>query len=256
MGNIHIQWGFYGDTIVMQLNEPIIENEEQIISEPVELKLKHFLPGVSIHYSLDGNDPDSIQSPVFKPGIFLDKQAMLKAKAFKKGWISSDATQLFFFKNKYKPDSIWALHPADNAYKGNGSASLNDNIKGDNNFRSGKWLGYRQNPMEVILYFNKPANVSGITLSSLVDIASYIMPPSSIEVWGGTTLANLKLLKKIQPKQPEKEAPLYTEGFECAFPAREVQYIRILAKPVGVLPAWHRGKGDKAWIFTDEIFVN
>jgi uncharacterized membrane protein len=256
LGNTRIQWGFYADTIIMQLNAPIIENEAQIISEPIELKLKHFLPGVSIHYSLDGNDPDSVQSPLYKPGILLDKQANLKAKAFKKGWISSSAAQLFFFKNKYKPDSIRALQPADNSYKGNGAATLNDNIKGDNNFRSGKWLGYRFNPMEVMLYFNKPTPVSSITLSSLVDIASYIMPPQSVEVWGGTTLAGMKLLTKIQPKQPEKEAPLYTEGFECTFAAREVQYIRILAKPVNVLPSWHRGKGDKAWIFTDEIFVN
>lgn len=247
----NIQWGFNGDTITMQLNAPIIENEAQIISEPVELKLKHFLQGVSIHYSLDGNDPDSIKSPVYKPGILLDTQAMLKAKAFKKGWISSSAAQLFFFKNKYKPDSIHALQPADNSYKGNGAATLNDNIKGDNNFRSGKWLGYRFNPMEVMLYFNKPTPVSSITLSQLVDIASYIMPPQSVEVWGGTNLANMKLLQKIQPKQPEKEAPLYTAGFECSFAVREVQYIRILSKPVGVLPAWHRGKDDKAWIFID-----
>lgn len=256
LGNIPIQWGFFGDTITMQLNAPIIENEAQIISEPVELKLKHFLPGVSIHYSLDGSDPDSLQSPVYQPGILLDKQALLKSKAFKKGWISSSVTQLFFFKNKYKPDSIRALQAADNSYKGNGAATLNDNIKGDNNFRSGKWLGYRFNPMEVILYFNKPTPVSSITLSNLVDIASYIMPPQSVEVWGGTTLSNMKLLQKIQPKQPVKEGPLYTEGFACNFAAIEVQYIRILAKPVGQLPSWHRGKGDKAWIFIDEIFVN
>ena len=256
LGNARIQWGFNGDTIVMQLNAPIIENEMQIISEPVELKLKHFLPGVSIHYSIDGNDPDSIESPVYKPGILLDKQGMLKAKAFKKGWISSNTAQLFLFKNKYKPDSIKALQPADNAYKGNGPATLNDNIKGDDNFRSGKWLGYRFNPMEVILYFNKPTPVSGITLSSLVDIASYIMPPQSVEVWGGNSLTNMKLLQKMLPGQPQKEAPVYTEGFECNFAAQEVKYIRILAKPVGKLPAWHRGKGDKAWIFLDEIFVN
>lgn len=256
LNNTRIQWGFYGDTITMQLNAPIIENEAQIISDPVELKLKHFLPGVSIHYSLDGNDPDSIQSPLYKPGILLNKQAMLKAKAFKKGWISSNTGQLFFFKNKYKPDSIKALQQADNAYKGNGPATLNDNIKGDNNFRSGKWLGYRFNPMEVVLYFNKPTPVSGITLSSLVDIASYIMPPQSVEVWGGSSLTNMKLLQKMLPGQPQKEAPVYTEGFECNFAAQEVQYIRILAKPVGKLPAWHRGKGDKAWIFLDEIFVN
>ena len=256
LGNTLIQWGFYADTIIMQLNAPIIENEVQIISEPIELKMKHFLPGVSIHYSLDGSDPDSLQSPIYQPGILMDNQALLKAKAFKQGWMSSNVAQLYFYKNKYKPDSVWALLPADVAYKGNGPSTLNDHVKGDNNFRSGKWLGYRFNAMDIVLRFNKPIPVSSITLSNLVDIASYIMPPQSVEVWGGTTLAGMKLLTKIQPKQPEKEAPLYIEGFECTFTTQPVQFIRILAKPVAILPAWHRGKGDKAWIFTDEIFIN
>jgi hypothetical protein len=26
--------------------------------------------------------------------------------------------------------------------------------------------------------------------------------------------------------------------------------------PVSKLPAWHPGKGDKGWVFTDEVFVN
>lgn len=255
-GNKRIEWGFYGDTLAMQLNAPVIENEAQILTEPTELKLKHFLAGVTIHYSLDGSDPDSLQSPVYKPGIMINSQALLKAKAFKQGWLSSNVAQLNFYKNKYKPDSVWALLPADEAYKGNGPATLNDNIKGDNNFRSGKWLGYRFNAMDLMLRFNKPTPVSSITLSSLVDIASYIMPPQSVEVWGGTGMANMKLLKRIQPVQPLKEVPFYMEGFECRFNPETITFIRILARPIGILPPWHRGKGDKAWIFTDEIFVN
>ncbi len=89
-----------------------------------------------------------------------------------------------------------------------------------------------------------------------MDVASYIMPPQSIEVWGGPDKGNMKMLKKIQPGQPQKLMPFYTEGFECNFPAKPVQCMRIIARPVNALPAWHPGKGDKAWIFTDEIFVN
>ncbi len=251
-----IHWGFFADTITLQLNPPIIENDTQIISQPTQLKIKHFLPGVAIHYTLDGSEPDSLRSPVYQPGAVISRQALVKAKAFKPGWIRSNTARLFIFQQKYRPDSITALQPPDPAYKGNGAFTLYDNIKGDQNFRSGKWLGYRHNPMEVLVQFKQPSMVSGVTLSSLVDIVSYIMPPQSVEVWGGNTPGTMKLLAKIQPAQPEKEAPLYTEGFECRFSPQPVKYLRILSKPLPRLPAWHRGKGDKAWIFMDEIFVN
>jgi hypothetical protein len=35
-----------------------------------------------------------------------------------------------------------------------------------------------------------------------------------------------------------------------------MKYIRLQATPVKSLPAWHPGKGQKGWIFIDEVFVN
>jgi hypothetical protein len=197
-----------------------------------------------------------MRSEIYKPGIVMNEQALLKAKAFKPGWISSNVSQLFFFKNTFAADSAQALLPPDNGYKGNGAATLIDHIKGDNNFRTGKYLGFRNNNLDVLLFFNQPKNISSITLSSLVDIGSYIMPPMSMEVWGGKTKANMKLLQKIQPAQPIKQVPTYSIGYTCSFTTQPLQYIRVVAKPVAVLPAWHPGKGDKGWFFADEIFVN
>ncbi|HSB92881.1 MAG TPA: DUF2231 domain-containing protein, partial [Flavitalea sp.] len=41
--NVHVEQGFKGDTILTKLNEPIVENEEEIITDPVPLKLKHYV---------------------------------------------------------------------------------------------------------------------------------------------------------------------------------------------------------------------
>ncbi|HSC54793.1 MAG TPA: FN3 associated domain-containing protein [Phnomibacter sp.] len=254
--NKNIQWGFSGDTIIMKLNAPIIENEAQILTGPAELKLKHYLPGVSIRYTLDGSTPDSVLSPEYKPGTMLTQQVLLKAKAFKAGWISSNEVQQFFFKNKFEVDTIVAFLPPEEMFKGHGMAALTDHIRGDNNFRNEKYLGYRANIFDAVLYFKQPRNISAITLSSLVDISAYIMPPAQVEVWGGMTKNNMKLLQKIQPTQPLALMPAYTQGFECKFAAQPLQYIRIVAKPVRPLPAWHPGKGERGWFFIDEIFVN
>jgi hypothetical protein len=83
------------------------------------------------------------------------------------------------------------------------------------------------------------------------------MPPQSFEVWGGTNKNDMKLLGKTKPKQPVKEDdPFGNIAIECNFPATEVSCIKFVAKPVKHLPKWHPGKGEKGWIFIDEVLVN
>lgn len=256
LGKKNIQWGFNGDTIQMKLNAPIIENEAQVMTEPIELRLKHFLPGVSIRYTLDGSEPDSIHSPEYKAGTMIHEQALVKTKAFKAGWMSSDVASLFFYKNKYRPDTAIAILPPDVSYKGDGATTIIDNVKADKNFRSGKWLGYKENAMQTLLVFAKPQAVSSVTISSMIDIGSYIMPAMRIEVWGGNHPQQLKRLQTLTPVQPTKEIPSYLEAFDLKFDTQTVQYLKVVAVPVSKLPAWHRGKGDKGWFFVDECFIN
>lgn len=251
-----IVWGYNGDTLVLPLNPPIIQNEKQIIDGSTELLVKHYLPGVALRYTLDGSDPDSLRSPIFMPGKILDSAATFRVKAFKPGWLSSEIAEKMFYKNRFHPDTVILNLPPADGYKANGGATLNDLEKGDNNFRSGKWLGYKDNRMEALLLFNKPIEPSKVSLSSLVDIASYIMPPLRIEVWGGSSPSTLQMLTSTSPMQPLKEAPVYLQGYDLRFLPRQVSCLKVVAVPVNKLPAWHRGKGDKGWVFADEIFVN
>ncbi|WP_394767495.1 FN3 associated domain-containing protein [Ferruginibacter sp.] len=255
--NTKIETGFTGDTIIIKLNKPLIENEEQVLLQPVALKLKHYVKGVTIRYTTDGTEPDSILSPVYKSDFMLDKNTTIKAKVFKPGWISSDVTEKTFYKAGYKIDSIRFVQPAaDEPYKKMSAAVLADGQKGDQNFRSGKWIGFRGYPMQAILYFDTVRNISSVTISSLVDINGFIMPPQQLEVWAGKDLEHLHLLKKINPEQPVKEAPGYLKGYELNFAPVKEKYIKVVVTPVAKLPNWHKGKNDKGWIFVDEIFLN
>ncbi len=251
-----IEKGFSGDTILLKLNQPLIENEEQVILQPSPLKLKHFLNNVAIHYTTDGTEPDSLKSPLYKTGVLIDKSMTVKARAFKPGWVSSDAAEKVFFKSGYKIDSIELLQQPDPKYKSTGGKILTDNQKGDFNFGNGKWLGYRQTSFDAMLYLDQPKSLSSLTVSMLIDIPSYLMPPSEIIVWGGMEPGNLKMLKKIRPEQPGKEVPRYIKGYELAFPTTQVKYLKLSVVPVLKLPSWHGGKGERGWIFTDEIFLN
>ena len=82
------------------------------------------------------------------------------------------------------------------------------------------------------------------------------MPPQAIEVWAGNHPASLRLLKRIQPQQPSKEKPAYLTGYNVTFHPVNVKILKVIVMPVSKLPLWHKGKGDKGWVFADEIFLN
>ena len=254
--NLLVETGFRADTVVAKLTPPILENEELVLSSPQRLKLKQYIKGVAIRYTVDGTDPDSLRSALYNQDVTISGNAHLKAIAYKPGWSSSDTLNAYFFAAKYKADSVIHLLPPDKDFKDEKGKTLIDFVKGDNNFRSGKWIGFRANPMEALLLFNNPSTISTVTVSSLVDIGSFLMPPVSLEVWGGSDPKKLKRLTGITPEQPSKVKPAYQKSYDLKFKPVTVSYLKIVANPVSKLPKWHPGKGQKGWFFTDEVIVN
>lgn len=254
---IKVETGAKNDTVVLKLSPPVAMNEDRLISgAAMPLKLKHYIQGVEIRYTMDGSEPDSIHSAVFKGNETLNDNTVIKARAYKPGWISSDLLEISFFKNTYTPDSVIYLTQPNEKYRDERRKLLIDHEQGLADFRSGTWVAFRENRMECLLVFSNPVNVQSIGLSSLVDVGSYIMPPASVQVWGAQDANQLKLIAQLIPQQPAKQVPATTKNFECRFKPVMVKYIKLVANPVGKLPAWHPGKGDKAWVFVDEVLVN
>lgn len=254
---ITFETGFRSDTVVLALNPPIIENENQIIDANATIKMKHQIPGTVIRYTLDGTEPDSAMSPVYSKPITISKNTDLKARAFKNGWYGSKKVDKLFFKAGYHIDSVRLVHPADPKYKAKGDETIADGIKSGREQGSGNWLGFRDVDFQSYLLFKKPVKASSVTLSMLRNVGGFIFPPTRIEVWGGANEKSLKLLKVISPQMPVKETP-NSENlvFDAEFESMELSCIKIVAKPLAKLPAWHPGKGEKAWVFVDEVFVN
>jgi uncharacterized membrane protein len=255
---IQFETGFMNDSLVLKLNPPVLETEERIINgAPLSLKLKHYIKGTTIRYTTDGSNPDSEHAAVYKDGVVLDKSGIFKARAFKPGWLGSDSIVATFYRNSFNADSIRSFTPLDSVYKGSaGAKTLINGEKGDFNFRNGKWLGFRRNKMEMLLHYAGPVTVSSVTLSGAVDIGGFIMPPAIIEIWGGTSEKKLVRLAHIIPEQPDTIRSAYMSGFDCNFKPTLVSFVKVIAVPVAKLPAWHPSKGQRGWLFTDEIFVN
>ena len=143
--------------------------------QPVPLKLKHYVKNVTIRYTTNGTDPDSVKSSIYKDvnSMIINKNLRIKAKAFKPGWISSDVTEQTFYKAGFLPDSAQLAYAPDPQFKGDGPQTLFDTKKGSLNIRDGRWLGYRHKMLEAIFYLNKPESISSVTVSSITDIGNF-----------------------------------------------------------------------------------
>jgi uncharacterized membrane protein len=251
-----IDSGFQGDTVVAKLSAPIlVEEDTKVFQNDTKVHLKHYVKGAIIRYTLDGTNPDSLKSPIYDNGILIDKTTVLKAKAFLPNWVSSDTFTQQLYKVGFIADSVRLVQAPNPKYSGTGK-SLFDTKLGETAFQNGKWLGFKETFFECYLYFNKPIPLSKITFNSLIDINSYIMPVQQLEVWGGTSTANLSLLKTLNPTQPTKIMLPYIQSYECPVKTQEVTVVKLIGKSVQKLPTWHPGKGDKGWFFVDEVFLN
>jgi hypothetical protein len=226
-------------------------------NEKIELEQK--IAGAIIRYTVDGTDPDSTTSPIYKEPITADGFTLIKAKSIKTGWYSSPVTSFSFFKKSIKPSGAELINKPNEKYKGSGGTTLIDGKKGlAENFNDAAWLGFKEQPFSAAFYFDTVQTINSVSISYNENVQSYLMPPAEVEVWAGESKDKLKLLKKATATQPTKEEKnvVRVEGMKIDIPKSKYKFYKIIAKNVLKLPTWHPGKGQKAWIFIDEIFFN
>ncbi|MCH5598584.1 chitobiase/beta-hexosaminidase C-terminal domain-containing protein [Niabella ginsengisoli] len=258
--NTNFGLGYNGDTVIAKLPTPFIkaDKDKNIFNKTSVITIKSPIGGASTRYTLDGSVPDSISSPVYKKPFSINKSTIVNAKVFLKGWISSDNASSGFYKSGLKPDSIHLLTDPNPRYivKAKKGKAFFDETLGSTNFNTAEWVGYKDNNLEAYLLFKQPVNISSVNFNMLVDAGSYIMPPAEIQVWGGENTESLQLLSKTTPLQPTSNSSSHLENFTATFPISRLKVIKLIVKQVKSLPNWHPGKGEKAWIFFDEIFLN
>ncbi|MGK7395780.1 MAG: c-type cytochrome domain-containing protein [Candidatus Cyclobacteriaceae bacterium M3_2C_046] len=244
------------DNEILPLSAPALENETLIIAANDSIRIKHAFRDANIRYTLDGTDPDSLNSLIYQQPVPMDSFTTLKAKAFKAGWLSSDVKQWALYKKQYQPMKVELINPPDPKYPAKESRTLFDDRKGEPFLLTQDWLGYQDQPFIALLDFGEtPPLVNHLTLSYGKMIRKHIMPPQWVEVWGGNDRQSMKRLQRITLTQPSKYQGNNVEGIDLAFAPARYRMYKVIAQPLQQLPQWHNAKGDKAWVFIDELFV-
>ena len=255
--HLNIHQGFVPDPEEkLPLSPPILKNQKTILAKGEKAELKHSFPGIDIRYTTDGEEPDSLESPIYGEPIEIGSYTVIKAKAFQEGWLTSKLAEFHLFQAGIPVDSVQLIYKPHKNYPGNGPSTLTDSRKGTaSNFREGgAWLGYQDTPFEAVFFMeNTDTPVKRIVLSYLQNMGPYIMPPVFIEVWGGNDPSGMQLLKKEIPKPPTGYQPNEVKAISVDFQDSNFKCYKVVAERVTSMPSWHNAAGEKGWVFVDEV---
>ncbi|HYG18291.1 MAG TPA: c-type cytochrome domain-containing protein [Ohtaekwangia sp.] len=256
---VAVETGFAADhSRPLRLPAPRIEQERKIFTGDFSVRIDHPVRGATIRYTLDGTEPDSVTGLIYdSPVQAAGSITTLKARAYKAGWYGSERSGAVFYQTRYTPDTVILKTLPDKKYSAKGGETLRDHEAGDTNFGSrGGWLGFQGDPVDMLVAFTHPVELTRITLSMNCDVGGHIFPPSRFQVWGGQTKDHLELLGTVVPDQPKGYMPAVQMGLECVFKPTRITHLRIIAEPLPQLPKWHQYKGQKGWLFLDELLFN
>lgn len=250
-----IDFGFDGKGVIYALNPPKIEFEKELFQDSLELVISHPIRTAQIRYSLDGSDPDSINSPVYTGPIWLKKTAQIRTKAFAPDWIGSLTTSNLLFKEGIKPKSYKLAFEPNTKYAAKGATSLFDGVKAKTNHNSGNWLGFTDTPLEIEIFLENTASPKELSLSILINESGYIFYPETVEIWTDNQNGWQKQpVSTISQSSKIEEARFGVLSFPL--PESTFEKLKIRIKPISKLPPWHPGAGAKGWVFVDEILLN
>jgi hypothetical protein len=239
--------GFRDDGKPIKLTVPQIKNKQYVFSIPFELLISHPISGAVIRYTMNGTDPDSIKSAIYKPGIIISSDVNIRARAYKKGWYGSDIVNINYNKGTYIPDTAII----DN---NNGGKMLIDQELGSFLPFDGKWVGV---PFEMVINvtFIKPVSLNTIGLGCLRLNGQQILFPAEVIILGGTKKRKLTEVGRIKPAKSLKNDPDKRTIFESKLTTNKpLTYFQIRVKPVKPQPWLPPQKVASVWV--DELFFN
>ncbi len=147
------------------------------------------------------------------------------------------------------------LFPYSKQYTGGGKQGLVDGLRGGKNFRTGNWQGFHGVDLDVVVDLGKEQKVKRIGVSFLQDIPSYIFMPIQVRFSVSSDGKTYHAAGTVDNTVDEHASGGIVKTFYSNPVNSTIRYISVVGKNRGVCPPWHRGAGDKAWIFTDEIWT-
>ena len=207
-----------------------------------------------IYYTLDGTEPTAA-STKYEGTLNLKESCVIKAKGIR----PTGETRIFteevkIHKASFKP--ITMLQPINPQYAFEGAGVLLDGLKGNFNYKTGRWIAFYKNDMEAVIDMKQPTEISSVSISTLVEKGDWVFDARKFSVAISEDGKNFKEIAKEEYKEMTLDDPNKIYDHTLTFEPVKAQYIKVYVQPEHKLPNWHGGRGHQSFVFIDEITVN
>lgn len=206
-----------------------------------------------IHYTLDGSEPTEA-SPVVDKVLAINESCTLSAVAIRPNGKSRVLSEkIAFSKSTTKPTT--ANQPVNKQYEFNGVTTLTDGLKGNGNYKTGRWIAFYRNDMDVTIDLVQPTEISSVAMTTCVEKGDWVFDARGFTVEVSDDGEKFtKVASEDYPALKETDRNGLYEH-KLTFTPVKTRYVRVFAPSEKSIPAWHGGRGNAAFLFVDELTV-
>ena len=245
---------------ILQLSPPYLDDNEKLIFEKgLNIALKNPFPNAKIRYTTDGLMPDSLNGNIYRGEIYTTTMLRIKAVTALEGWVTSAVSDFTVYPKGIACDSATLLSKP-NRGKSFGAKILIDGRKGfsqtaDQLYNS--WLGFKKEDFKAGFHFGSNPILHEIVIST-ADMTNSsgasVFPPTKITIKGGENAKKMKTIGVLSPEMPLMRRPNASIPYVIPIKPGKYPYIEIEMLTLKSLPEWHQEKGQKGFVFLDEVF--
>jgi hypothetical protein len=142
---------------------------------------------------------------------------------------------------------------SDPRYTGTGNQLLTNGVKGTEDYKI-NWLGWEGMDTEINIDLDTVQNINKIEISTLHMPDVWILHPASVTALVSTDGKEFKEIGK-EHSDPGLKYKSDIKSFSFSKAGLKTRHIKFLIKSTIQLPEWHAYKGNKSWVFIDEIII-
>lgn len=239
---------------------PYFHTAAKTFTDSMTIEIASPLPGAEIWYSTGG---EPIMIGESQAGSAIAKYTaplLVNRSTYVTAYAQKDSRKSIPVSAKFvqsKPVGTLTLQAHyDQQYTGGGDGALVDGLRGGLNFRLGSWQGYHGDDLDVILDLGTEKVLSYVGLGCLQDNTSWIFFPKQVEFYFSNDNRQWNDVVSVVNDISPQDMAVRTNDFGKQVKSVKARYVKVHVKNIGICPSWHKGAGERAWLFVDEILIN
>lgn len=208
-----------------------------------------------IRYTLDGKQP-SPRSHKYTAPVSVSRSCTLSAAAFRNGKAGRAVNvPIELSASALRPLRL-LTSPAPN-YSFDGAPTLNDGLRGNKNYRTGRWLGFYDTDCVAVIDFGRPTHLRKLRFDVCVNKDDGCMDARGVTVEGSDDGLTFRKITSEEYRAMTESDDHGVYNHSVGLASSEYRYIKVTIACEKNIPSWHSyAAGRPAFLFVDEIALD